>query len=267
MAHSNFESQGIKLAVHESGEGLPFVFQHGLCGDANQTAQVFPEDAGYRRITVECRGHGQSEPGPFDQFSIETFAGDVAQYISKNGLETPVIGGISMGAAIALRLAVLHSGMFRGLVIARPAWTTKSGPENLRPNAVAGRLLTDLRATDAALDFEGLTIAEMLQREGPDNLNSIRGFFARKPHDVTAQLLRHISADGPGVSEAEIRGIAIPTLVIGTALDYVHPIAYAKTLAEWVPGSQFVEVAAKASDPARYQADFRAALAEFLREI
>lgn len=27
---------------------MPFVFQHGLCGDADQLIQVFPEDTGYR---------------------------------------------------------------------------------------------------------------------------------------------------------------------------------------------------------------------------
>jgi pimeloyl-ACP methyl ester carboxylesterase len=267
MAHSIFESQGIKLAVHESGEGLPFVFQHGLCGEANQTAQVFPKAVGFRRITVECRGHGQSEAGPPDKFSIETFAGDVAQYIEESGLERSVIGGISMGAAIALQLAVRRPDMFKALVIARPAWLVEAAPENLYPNGIAGQLMELLPASKAAGMFDASDPAYILRREGPDNLRSIEGFFLREPRAVTSQLLQRISDDGPGVSEADVRGIAIPTLVIGNALDYVHPLAYAKTLAEWIPGARFVEVAAKASDPAKYHADFRAALADFLREI
>lgn len=76
---------------------MPFVFQHGLCGDADQVIQVFPEDTGFRCLTVECRGHGQSETGPLDDLSIPTFTDDVAGYIRHLG--RPVVGGISMGAA------------------------------------------------------------------------------------------------------------------------------------------------------------------------
>jgi pimeloyl-ACP methyl ester carboxylesterase len=69
------------------------------------------------------------------------------------------------------------------------------------------------------------------------------------------------------VSEAEIRSVTLPTLVIGNTLDYVHPLAYAKTLAEWIPGARLVEVASKAKSPAKYRTEFRAALAGFLREL
>jgi pimeloyl-ACP methyl ester carboxylesterase len=255
------------FAVNRSGQGLPFVFQHGLCGDANQTGQVFPEDAGYRRITVECRGHGLSDAGAFDKFSIETFAQDVEFYIDQSNIEKPVIGGISMGAAIALRLAALRPGKFKALVLARPAWLADAAPGTLFPNAAAGHLLSLLPPLEAATAFEESDLIKTLEQEGPDNLNSIRTFFIREPRNVTANLLQRISEDGPGVSEAEIRAIAIPTLVIGNTLDYVHPIAYAKTLAEWIAGARFVEVTAKATDPMRYQADFEAALAAFLEEL
>jgi pimeloyl-ACP methyl ester carboxylesterase len=267
MRTSFFERDGLVLAARESGEGLPFVFQHGLCGDALQTDQVFPESVGYRRITVECRGHGHSDAGVFDKFSIETFAQDVEFYIDQNDIENPVIGGISMGAAIALRLAVLRPGKFKALVLARPAWLDEGAPDNLFPNAAAGHLLSLLPPLEAATAFEDSDLIETLKQEGPDNLNSIHNFFMREPRHVTANLLQRISEDGPGVSEADIRAITIPTLVIGNALDYVHPLAYARTLAEWIPGARFVEVTAKASDPARYQADFEAALAAFLKEL
>jgi pimeloyl-ACP methyl ester carboxylesterase len=267
MAVSFFQTGGVKLAAHESGTGLPMIFQHGLCGDAGQTAQVFPSGAGYRRITVECRGHGLSDVGAFDDFSIAAFANDVLRYMDEAGIETPVIGGISMGAAIALRLAVQNPGRFKGLVLARPAWLLESEPENMFPNAIAGNLIEHFSPLKGATMFEGSDVASMLAKEGPDNLNSIRNFFARRPRAATAQLLQRISADGPGVSEADIRRIAIPALVIGNELDYVHPIAYAKTLAGWISGARFVEVTSKAKNPSRYQSDFSAALAAFLKEF
>jgi len=117
---TGMESSTASLSVSEQGDGMPFVFQHGLCGDADQLIQVFPEDTGYRCLTVECRGHGQSETGLLDDLSIPTFADDVAGYIQH--LDRPVIGGISMGAAISLRIAVRWPHMIRALILARPAW-------------------------------------------------------------------------------------------------------------------------------------------------
>ena len=65
-----------RLNLVESGDGAPFVFQHGLCGDAAQAGEVFPTDMPLRRMTLECRGHGLSEPGDASLFSIATFADD-----------------------------------------------------------------------------------------------------------------------------------------------------------------------------------------------
>ena len=40
---------------------------------------------------------------------------------------------------------------------------------------------------------------------------------------MTSALLTRISADGPGVTEAQVRAIKAPTLIIATAQDHVHP--------------------------------------------
>lgn len=91
MTRSIFKTRYVSLSVSEHGEGLPFVFQHGLCGDADQMIHVFPDSSGFRCLTVECRGHGQSEIGSHEAFSIPSFADDVTGFIS--GLDRPVIGG------------------------------------------------------------------------------------------------------------------------------------------------------------------------------
>src|ERR1700730_18811255 len=79
------------------GKGLPVVFQHGLCGDARQTIEAFPRDSRFRRITIESRGHGGSEPGDPDLFSIRTFAADIAAFIEAHRLAPIGIRGTSVG--------------------------------------------------------------------------------------------------------------------------------------------------------------------------
>lgn len=95
---------GLELVGHDVGEGLAVVFQHGLGGDEAQIAESFPPQ-GFRHLTLECRSHGGSDKG--SRFSIAAFADDVLAFADDRGLERFAIGGISMGAAIALRIAII----------------------------------------------------------------------------------------------------------------------------------------------------------------
>jgi len=90
------------------------------------------------------------------------------------------------------------------------------------------------------------------------------GFFAAEKPAALALLLAAIAEDGPGVSEAEVRRISVPTLVLGTGIDAVHPLDFARLLAARVPGARFLEIAPKATDRPRYVQEFRVALAQFL---
>ena len=114
------------------------------------------------------------------------------------------MAGISMGAAISLRLAVHRPEVVRGLILARPAWITASAPANQSPNLEVGRLLADLSQENARRAFETSETARHLAEVAPDNLASLRGFFSREPQAITAALLQAIAADGPGVSEEDL---------------------------------------------------------------
>ena len=84
---------------------------------------------------------------------------------------------------------------------------------------------------------------------------------------VTAALLQRISADGPGVSESDLRALRVPTLVIANGQDFVHPLEHAERLATLIPGSRLVRVTPKAENRARHVADVRDALQDFLKEF
>jgi pimeloyl-ACP methyl ester carboxylesterase len=263
-----FDRHGVYLRLVDSGTTEPpFIFQHGLCGSEEQIAEVFPPTLPRRRLTLECRGHGGSEPGDPSAFSIATFAGDIAAAAAWRGVDSAVVGGISMGAAIALRLAVTRPELVKALVLARPAWVTEAAPDSLAPNAVVGELLSNYPPEQARAMFHAAPLRERLAREAPDNLASLESFFSREPLTVTAALLRAISADGPGVTPDEVAAISVPTLVIGHERDVIHPLAHARALAGMIPGARLVEITPKALDKARYLQEFRAALLAFLDTI
>ncbi len=255
------------LRLHDEGHGAPVVFQHGLGGDAAQVAGIFPADAPLRRLTLECRGHGQSTPGSRRPFTIGGFAGDVLAACDARGVTRCIAAGLSLGAAIALHLAVHHRARVTALILARPAWLFDPAPPTMRPYAEVAECLRRFGPTEGRSRFAGSATAAMLAREAPDNLASLLGFFERRDPATTADLLADIAADGPGVGRLQARALDLPTLVIGHAMDHVHPLATARELASAIPGARLVEITPKARDRERHAAEFRAAIADFARAL
>jgi pimeloyl-ACP methyl ester carboxylesterase len=255
----------LRLAVHSGGsKGPMLVFQHGLCGDARQVAEAMAGLAPQRWTCLECQGHGASDMGPAP--GIAEFGRDVAALIET--LPGPVVlGGISMGAAIACRLAVTRPDLVRALVLVRPAWVTDAAPANLAPNALVGDLLARLPPDEARARFSAGPVAERLAQTAPDNLASLMGFFDRHPQADTARLLGAIASDGPGITPANLRGLTLPALICATAEDAIHPAAHAQTLAGLIPQSRLIDLPPKGRDKPAHLAALAAALTRFLKEI
>jgi pimeloyl-ACP methyl ester carboxylesterase len=211
------------------------------------------------------RGHGDSVAGDPRRFSIAIFTDDLARAIESLGKGPLVVGGISMGAAIALRLAVIRPDLVRGLVLARPAWIVAAAPSNMAPNAEVGALLAAHDPAAAQAIFAESETAGRLAATAPDNLASLQSFFTRRPTEVTSALLTAISADGPGVDETDLARLHLPVLVIGHARDAVHPLGHAEALAKLIPGARLATITPKATDKAAYLSDFQRALGAFLQ--
>ncbi len=86
MTPSFLTSEGCRLTYESAGEGLPVIWQHGLGANRRQPADVFPEVRGIRRITLECRGHGDSELGDPQHLSIASFTENVTALMDHLGI-------------------------------------------------------------------------------------------------------------------------------------------------------------------------------------
>ncbi|MGV1836093.1 alpha/beta fold hydrolase [Rhizobium rhizogenes] len=252
------------LSVFDGGQGLPVVFQHGLGGDEAQVAQTFPPGGNVRRITVECRGHGASSLGTARPFSLQMFAEDVLAAATERGFDRFVVGGISMGAALALHLAHRHPERVAALVLVRPAWTFAAAPDNLEPIRAVAAVLRSHPIDEARALFAGSEIGKRIEADAPDNFASLLGYFDRPNAVAFASVLADIAADGPDVSQAAAAALAIPTLIIGNEQDAIHPLSCAQVLADTIPGASFVEVTPKAADKQRHFAEVQDAITRFL---
>lgn len=264
MGKTSFMRVDASLAIYDEGQGLPVVFQHGLGGDEAQVAQNVPTSADLRRLTVECRGHGASSLGSARPFSIHMFSEDVLAAATEHGFDRFIVGGVSMGAAIALHLTHHHADRVAGLILVRPAWIFEASPDNLEPGRAVAALIRSHPVAEARERFIASEIGRRIASEAPDNFSSLLGYFERPDAFDFASVLGDIAADGPGVSKADAAAIGVPTLVIGNEQDAIHPLSCALTLAETIPGARHVEVTAKAADKARHFAEIQGAIADFL---
>ena len=197
--------------------------------------------------------------------SLALFADDLAALAAQ--LDPPVVlGGMSMGAALSLRLAVLRPDLVRGLILLRPAWIADSAPPNMAPVAEVADLLGRFDPDEGRARFLSSALAQRLSVEAPDNVSSLLSYFDR-PRDGLAELLAAIASDGPRVTEEQIEAMRIPCLVCGTREDLIHPYTMAERLAGLIPGARFVELSPKGRDRAGHFATLRAAIDEFVTRL
>ncbi|MCD1619069.1 lysophospholipase [Salipiger manganoxidans] len=250
---------GLPLAVHRAGSGPLALVQHGLGGDAAQVAALWPDSLPVTRLTLDCRGHGGSPKG-LGGWSFAQFAADLEALLAREARAPLVLGGVSMGAALALRLAVAGPGRVRGLILLRPAWGVGPVAANMAPVAEAARLLL------AGQRFEDSSLARDMAAS-PDNLASLRGYFTRPDAAEFAPVLAALGADDPGLTGAQIAALDLPALVLSAPRDLIHPAALAEDLARRLPRATLVPLPDKAADPQAHRQAAARAIAQFLAQL
>ncbi|GAC00200.1 hypothetical protein GONAM_14_00590 [Gordonia namibiensis NBRC 108229] len=145
-----------------------------------------------------------------------------------------LVGGVSIGAAIALEWALADTGgRCAGVFAALPAW---SGDAD---SAVAA---AGARATADAMERDGLetTVAEMAA-SSPDWLaEELSRSWRRLYPEVICQLRDAARYCAP--TPAQIADLAVPLALVAAPDDPIHPIAVARVWHEAAPRSALVEV-------------------------
>lgn len=262
-----FEHDGLTFHYRDQGQGLPFVFQHGLGGDTNQTFGLFSPPPGIRLLTLDCRRHGQTRPlGGAEKLSFTTFAEDVRALLDHLGLPSAVIGGVSMGAGISLNLALRFPERVQGLVLSRPAWLDRPLPENMVVFPFIAGLIRQYGTRQGLELFKQSEAYLEIARQSPDSASSLVGQFEHPRAEETVAKLERLPHDAPNLDRGDWVGIAVPTLVLVTRQDPIHPFEYGETLARSIPGAVLTEVTAKSVSLERHTAAVQVAIQAFLQE-
>ncbi len=110
---------GVNIYYEDHGSGDPVLLSHGYSATAQMwTGQVAAFKDKYRVITWDMRGHGQSDsPDDPSAYSEAATCDDMAAILKHLGIESAVIGGLSLGGYMSLAFHVAHPEMTRALML------------------------------------------------------------------------------------------------------------------------------------------------------
>ena len=119
-----FNSDSVEIAYDDAGAGDPILLIHGFAsnGRVNWVDTGWVKtlvDAGFRVVTIDNRGHGESEKLYDPKFyEAAEMAEDARRLLDHLGVERCCVMGYSMGARISAFLAIMHPRRVRAAVFA-----------------------------------------------------------------------------------------------------------------------------------------------------
>jgi pimeloyl-ACP methyl ester carboxylesterase len=261
----------IILPVTKTGKGLPLMLLHGLGANRHQWEEFIPEDLNFTIILPDFPGHGGAACIPTDGCSFTSFAAELVGLINSDpdmaGNEKLVIGGISMGAGVALSVALMLPEKVKGLFLLRPAWLNKPRPQNLEILHRLGDFLKNNSVEETRQWLLKDDLFKRLEIENKTCAASVMNHLNRPDRTIAGLTLTGMTNSFPFKEFSDLRKLSCQVLVAGSADDQLHPLDMAQRLAGCIPGSEFKEVPSRYSNPKEHLIEVRRLLSSFLSQL
>ena len=190
-------------------------------------------------LAIDCRGHGESDK-PAGPYTVDLFAGDLADLFDHLGWDKAVIAGSSMGGSVALAFAVNHPARTAGLALI----DTTSCYGDDAPKAWEQRASAALeKGLSSLIDFQ-LTrwFGDDFRTRNPDIAQGCVDVFLKNDIPAYAATCRML---GGFDLRARLGEIKVPTRIFVGEEDYATPPAMAEVMHKGIAGST-LRVLAKA---------------------
>ena len=230
---------GAQIHYVSVGNGTPMLLLHGypLSGELFARNRDALAAAGYRVITIDHRGYGQSTAPASAPGDLQTYASDALGVMDQLNIPKAIIGGMSMGGPIAFEMWRTAPQRFTGLILidtlANPAgiveqniWkgmaqkATMYGPQSLAPE-----LLKDM-----------ITGQTRMSRPGDTKALTQIVSQASVAADVAGAMVLATRPD----SVPTLKTITVPTLIIEGVEDTVYPPEFSMKMQQNIAGSKLV---------------------------
>jgi pimeloyl-ACP methyl ester carboxylesterase len=247
---ASFQSNGVRIAFWDEGEGEPILLIHGFASNV-ATNWIDPGwvralvSSGRRVFLFDNRGHGQSEKlyEP-ERYGAPTMAEDARRLLDHLGIERADVMGYSMGARIAAFLALRHPARVRGAVFA-----------GLGINMVRGMVGTG----PLAKALEARSIDEVTN----DTARSFRAFAEHTKSDLAA-LAACMRGPREKITPELLAGIRVPVLVAVGTEDVIG--GSGAELAALIPGAKLLNIEGRDHIKAVGDARFKQRVLDFLSQ-
>ena len=250
---ATFQSGGITLAFDDIGprDGRAVLLLHGFASNRAENWRRLGwtgafERKGYRAVAMDWRGHGESsKPHDPEAYSRSALVGDAVALLDHLEILRADLIGFSMGARLALALALEHPGRVEHLVLGGV------GGRLFEPPSAPGALASAMTADDPQAITEPL-------------LRSFR-YFADEQGEDRLALAACSQGEGAEVTPEMLGGLKMPVLVVTGARDALA--GDPQMLAEAIPGGRAVTVPGCDHFSVIPHALFKASVFDFLDDV
>jgi len=226
MQMQSFDSDGVRIAYRDEGDGEPILLIHGFASNSavNWVSPSWTKtltEAGYRSIAIDNRGHGESEK-LYDQaaYGAPLMAEDARRLLDYLGIARAHVMGYSMGARIGAFLTINHKDRVKSLILSGMGINLVRGVGGAKPIAAA------LEA-DSADDVKD------------DAARSFRLFADQTGSDRHA-LAACIRSSREPITAADLNAAHVPMLIAVGTDDVVA--GSASGLAALLPGAEVLDI-------------------------
>jgi pimeloyl-ACP methyl ester carboxylesterase len=250
------------------GEGPPVVLVHGLSATRRNVVQGSRAlvKRGYRLISYDARGHGESQPAP--SYAYSDLVGDLEAVLAELELERTALVGSSMGAATAMAFTLEHPDRVPALVQITPAYTGY---------ARTGELDGDNWEKLASALDEGIDRFLEVAQPGdlPERWREVAREATRQRMErhgdlaAVAQALREVPSSIAWKGLDPLSDLDVPVLVVGSQddSDWLHPLGVAQEYCRKLPNCELI-VEDSGDSPLAWQgARLSNAIADFFERV
>jgi pimeloyl-ACP methyl ester carboxylesterase len=194
---------GISISYEDSGSGSAVFMTHGYAAAGRMwEPQRKPlNEAGYRLVSWDMRGHGETEsPDDPAQYSEALTLADIASLMDMLGIERAVVGGLSLGGFMSLAFQLGRPERVRALLLCDTGPGYRSDEPRAKWNRMAERSAVNFeeKGLDAAGRSPEVQAAVKYHRSAAGLAHSARGMLAQ----VDSRVIDHLPE------------IDVPTLII-----------------------------------------------------
>ncbi len=250
-AYQTFESEGVKIAYNDKGEGQPILLIHGFASNMFTNWEITGWNkvllkAGYRVICIDNRGHGFSEKlyGD-DDYGAPLMAEDAVRLLDHLKIEKAHVMGYSMGARICGFISFNH-------------------PERVLSTTFGGMGYNMVRGIGASGPIAKGLLEPNIADIKNDTVKTFRVFAESTGSDLKALAACIRSARTP-ITEQQLKTVKTPVLVAVGTKDVIAGDPH--RLAALMPTAQVLSLEGKDHMKAVGDLGFKQGVVDFLAKL